>query len=94
MTLPSHEGALGSKVGKGLTRGPLTFMRDAREQSVVRACMLFGVGSVLLWGCGVYQSPLRRLRSWLSLETLYKRRAVFWVSILSLRSIGRMVSSW
>ncbi len=93
-TLPFQEGAPAGRSGKVSIRRFLAATLEARERSVVCAFGLFGVGSGASLGRYVYQSPPSRLRSWLSLETLYSRRLVFCASIVSLRSTGRMDESW
>ena len=93
MILPFQSRAPTGLVGNVLMQGPLAGTQVASFQSIDMACGLFGVGSGRSLRLGVCHSPLRHLRSWLLLGTLYSCRAECCKSMFSLNSIGKIVSN-
>ena len=93
-TQPFQSGAAAGVGGKGLIHGPLAGTQVASLHSVDVALLLFGVGSSGSLGSGMYHSPSRHLKSWLSCSTLYRCSAEFCKSMFSLTSMGKIVSSW
>jgi hypothetical protein len=94
LTRSFQDGAPAGRSGKGLMWGPFAGTRAAKARRVDFALLLFGVGSGWSLAVGMCQLSPRRMRSWLSLGSLQRRSAVFWVSIFSLRSMGKILRSW
>src|SRR6266446_2951766 len=92
--LPFHVGAPGGRLGKDSMRGPFAGTLLASSCRVVLTLWRIGAGSGRSPGVEVYQAPPSLLSSWLPFGVLYSRRAEFWTSMFSRKSIGKMFSSW